>query len=837
MKKKFNITGMTCSACSAHVQKATEKCQGVYEAQVNLLDATMVVQCNESVSDEQIITAVTKAGYGASIYEEKAQQSKETEIKNGFARSVKILIFSAIFTLLLMYVSMGEMLSLPLPAFLVGHNNAFTKAIVQLVLALPVIIANREYFINGFKKLFALAPNMESLIAVGSLASLVYGIYVTVLLLIATISNDENTLHALSMQLYIESCATILTLVRLGKTMEEKSKARTTNAIKALVALTPDTAIILKDGQEVQVNVKDIKVGDIIVCKTGEVFVVDGKVIEGSCLANQANITGESIPVSKKVGDNVISSTVNINGVVKYKAEKVGEDTAINTIIRLVKEAGSSKAPVSKLADKISGFFVPVVFGIALITLIVWLIISGDFSLAFTYAISVLVIACPCALGLATPVAVMVSTGKGAENGLLIKSAEKLERAHQITTVVLDKTGTVTQGKPAVCGIYSNDIDKLLQVAYSLENSSSHPLSVAITSYCKSKDITLKKVSNYSEIEGKGIKGDIDGITYYGGNNALAVSLGFNEITKINELAFKGETPLVFMSNSEILGIISVKDTIKQSSIYAINHLKKGGIKVVLLTGDNERTANAVANEVGITEVVSDVLPSQKGDYVKSLQSKGEVVAMVGDGVNDAPALTLSDVGIAIGKGAEVAVDSADIVLVRNDLCDVYNVISLSKRTLTTIKICLFWAFIYNLIGIVIASGIFAFASISLTPEIAALAMSFSSVCVVSTALTINLYKPKRIEENYNKNQEILVKIEEEIFEKMEQTAMEKIEIKVVGMMCPRCEKHVIDALKKINGVIDVTASFESGLVIVSAQEKIDENILKNAIIDAGYEV
>ena len=837
MKKKFNITGMTCSACSAHVQKATEKCQGVYEAQVNLLDATMVVQCNETVSDEQIITAVTKAGYGASIYEEKTQQSKETEIKNGFARSVKILVFSAIFTLLLMYVSMGEMLSLPLPAFLVGHNNAFAKAIVQLVLAIPVIIANREYFINGFKKLFALAPNMESLIAVGSLASLVYGIYVTVLLLIATISNDENTLHALSMQLYIESCATILTLVRLGKTMEEKSKARTTNAIKALVALTPDTAIILKDGQEVQVNVKDIKVGDIIVCKTGEVFVVDGKVIEGSCLVNQANITGESIPVSKKVGDNVISSTVNINGVVKYKAEKVGEDTAINTIIRLVKEAGSSKAPVSKLADKISGFFVPVVFGIALITLIVWLIISGDFSLAFTYAISVLVIACPCALGLATPVAVMVSTGKGAENGLLIKSAEKLERAHQITTVVLDKTGTVTQGKPAVCGIYSNDIDKLLQVAYSLENSSSHPLSLAITSYCKSKDISLKKVLNYSEIEGKGIKGDIDGITYYGGNNALAISLGFKQIDKINELAFKGETPLVFMSNTEILGIISVKDTIKQSSIYSINHLKKGGIKVVLLTGDNANTANAVATEVGITEVISDVLPSQKGDYIKSLQAKGEVVAMVGDGVNDAPALTLSDVGIAIGKGAEVAVDSADIVLVRNDLSDVYNVISLSKRTLTTIKICLFWAFIYNLIGIVIASGIFAFASISLTPEIAALAMSFSSVCVVSTALTINLYKPKRIVENYTENQEILVKINQETFEKKEQKTMEKIEIKVVGMMCPRCEKHVVTALEKINGVIDAVASFESGLVTIIAQEKLDEKVLKQAIIDAGYEV
>jgi len=738
--------------------------------------------------------------------------------------------------LMLMYVSMGEMLNIPVPDFIRGHHNSVTKALLQLVLALPVVYANRQYFINGFKKLFRLAPNMESLIAVGSLASIVYGLYVTFALSYALANGDVATLKALHMQLYFESSATILTLVRLGKTLEAKSKERTTDAIKSLVALAPDTAIKLVDGQEVSVNVKDIKLGDILVCKSGEIFAVDGTVINGECSVNQANITGESIPVYKKVGDGVISSTTNLNGVVRYKAEKVGEDTAINTIIRLVKEAGSSKAPVSRLADKISGIFVPVVFAIAIVTLAIWWIISGNFASAFSYGISVLVIACPCALGLATPVAIMVSTGKGAENGLLIKSAEKLETAHKITTVVLDKTGTVTEGKPEVCGVYSNDIDKLLQVAYSLENSSSHPLSEAIKMYCKSQYVSLKTVINYQDIEGKGIKGDIDGITYYGGNNALAQSLGYQQIDKINELASNGETPLVFMSSDEILGIISVKDKVKESSVYAIDKLKHSNIKVVLLTGDNAKTARAVANEVGITDVVSDVLPSQKGEKIKELQHSGEVVAMVGDGVNDAPALTSSDVGIAIGKGADVAVDSADIVLIRNDLSDVYNAIALSKRTITTIKICLFWAFIYNVLGIAFACGALAFAGLSLTPEIAALAMSFSSVCVVTSALTINLFKPKRIAKNVTKDEKITVKIENITFEKKEKKDMKTITVKVEGMMCPRCEKHVCDALKKIDGVIDATASYENGTATATLSKDVAESVIKSAIIEAGYE-
>lgn len=838
MKRKFKVTGMTCSACSAHVQKATEKVDGVKEAQVNLLDGSMVVECNENVTDNQIITAVTKAGYGASGYEEQkdGNDSLKLEEKSVFAHSLKILIFSAIFTLLLMYVSMGEMLYIPVPDFIKGHNNAVTKALLQLVLALPVVYVNREYFINGFKKLFRLAPNMESLIAVGSFASIVYGLYVTFALSYALANGDEATLHALHMQLYFESSATILTLVRLGKTLEAKSKERTTDAIKSLVALAPDTAIKIVDGEEVIVNVKDVKLGDVLVCKSGEAFAVDGTVISGECSVNQANITGESIPVYKKVGDGVISSTTNLNGIVRYKAEKVGEDTAINTIIRLVKEAGSSKAPVSRLADKISGIFVPVVFAIAIITLVVWWILSGDFATAFKYGISVLVIACPCALGLATPVAIMVSTGKGAENGLLIKSAEKLETAHKITTVVLDKTGTVTEGKPEVCGVYSNDIDTLLLVAYSLENSSSHPLSVAITSYCKEQHVSLKTLTNYQDIEGKGIKGDIDGVTYYGGNNALALSLGYQQIEKINELASKGETPLVFMSDTEILGIISVKDKVKESSVYAIEKLKKSGVKVVLLTGDNARTARAVASEVGISEIVSDVLPSEKGDKIKELTSKGEVVAMVGDGVNDAPALTTANVGIAIGKGADVAVDSADIVLIRNDLADVYNVIALSKRTITTIKICLFWAFIYNVIGIAFACGAFAFAGLSLTPEISALAMSFSSVCVVTSALTINFFKPKRIAENVTNYEKITVKTQTLEFEKKEKKEMKTVSVKVEGMMCPRCEKHVCDALKKIDGIVDVVASHESGTATVTLEKEVSIDVIKSAIIDAGYE-
>lgn len=842
MKRKFKVTGMTCSACSSHVQKATEKVDGVNEAQVNLLDGSMVVECNENVTDNQIITAVTKAGYGASAISENgtdtvrvAEEKSENE-GSEFKKSLGILIFSAVFTLLLMYVSMGEMLSLPTPDFLRGHNNSVTKALLQFILALPVVYANREYFINGFKKLFRLAPNMESLIAVGSLASLVYGLYVTFALSYALANGDEATLHALHMQLYFESSATILTLVRLGKTLEAKSKERTTDAIKSLVALAPDSATKIVDGKEIVVNVKDIRLGDILVCKSGEAFAVDGTVLSGECSVNQANITGESIPVQKKAGDGVISSTTNLNGIVTYKAEKVGEDTAINTIIRLVREAGSSKAPVSRLADKISGVFVPTVFAIAIVSLIVWWIISGSFATAFTYGISVLVIACPCALGLATPVAIMVSAGKGAENGLLIKSAEKLETAHKITTVVLDKTGTVTEGKPEVCGVYAKDIDKLLTVAYSLENSSSHPLSVAITAYCKTQHVLLKTVTNYQDIEGKGIKGDVDGVTYYGGNNALVTSLGFTEISKINELASNGETPLAFVSDNEILGIISVKDKVKESSIYAIDKLKKRGIKVVLLTGDNARTAQAVAKDVGITDVVSDVLPSQKGENIKALQQSGEVVAMVGDGVNDAPALTTSDVGIAIGKGADVAVDSADIVLVRNDLSDVYNVIALSKRTLTTIKICLFWAFFYNVIGIAFACGAFAFAGLSLTPEIAALAMSFSSVCVVTSALTINFFKPKRIAQNVTSHEKISVKTESIEFEIKEKKSMKTITVKVEGMMCPRCEKHVCDALKKIDGVVDATASHESGTATVTLSKDVDEGVIKSAITEAGYE-
>lgn len=838
MKKKFKITGMTCSACSAHVQKATEKVDGVNQVFVNLLDASMVVDCADNVSDSQIISAVTKAGYGAQSYEDKqSNQTQSVQSKSEFLLSLKIFIVSAIFTLLLMYVSMGQMLGLPVPDFIKGHNNSVTNALLQLVLLLPVIYLNIQYFISGFTKLFRLKPNMESLIAVGSFASLVYGLFVTFNLSYALANSDMATLKALHMQLYFESSATILTLVRLGKTLELKSKERTTDSIKALVALAPQTTTLLDNGKEIVVDVKTVKVGDVLVCKQGENFAVDGRVINGECLVNQANITGESIPVSKKAGDEVISSTNNLNGVVYYKAEKVGEDTAINTIIRLVKEAGSSKAPVSRLADKISGIFVPTVFILAIITLSIWWPLSGNFATAFRYGISVLVIACPCALGLATPVAIMLSTGKGAENGLLIKSAEKLETAHKITTVVLDKTGTVTEGKPEVCGVYSDDEQKLLSIAYSLEKNSSHPLSLAITSYCKSQHVSTKTVTNYLAIDGKGIKGDIDGITYYGGNNALATSLGHAKIDMIEELAKKGETPLVFMSNTEILGVISVKDKVKESSVFAIKKLLNGNIKVVLLTGDNKVTADTIAKEVGVTEVYAEVLPSQKGEKIKELRSKGEVVAMVGDGVNDAPALATADVGIAIGKGSDVAVDSADIVLIRNDLMDVYNAIALSKRTITTIKICLFWAFFYNVIGLAFASGAFAFLGLALTPEISALAMSFSSVCVVTSALTINFFKPIRINQNKTNDTKIDLTISRAKFTKKEKEEMQKLSIKVEGMMCPRCEKHVKNALEKIDGVELVTASYETGTVSITLSKPVSENEINLAIIDAGYEV
>ncbi len=828
MKREFTVTGMSCAACSAHVRKAVEKL-GAEEVNVNLLTGEMTL-VSETLGDAEIIRAVEKAGYGAKPKNAttKADTSGEPDTeKDEFKDSLFRFIVSACFALVLLYVSMGSMLGAPLPPFLAGHNNAVSFALAQFLLTLPIIYLNRNYFLNGFRRLFKFSPNMDSLIAVGASAALIYGLIVTFRLSYALGAQDMETVKALHMQLYFESAGIILTLARLGKTMEMRSKKRTKDAIKKLVALRPETAKIIVDGIEKTVKTSEVKAGDLLIVRPGEVFPVDGEVVSGSASVNEANVTGESIPVYKSKGDKVISSTLALNGTVTYVAQKVGEDSAINTIIRLVKEASSSKAPISRLADKISGVFVPAVFAIALVAFAVNLIVLGDFARAFSIGISVLVIACPCALGLATPVAVMVGTGKGAENGLLIKSAEKLEILHKVGVVVLDKTGTVTEGKPEVVSVDSGDEKTLLSVAYSLEKMSAHPLSTAIVEHCEKQGVTAKTVDDFALVEGMGIRGNIDGETYYAGGEKYARSLD-HEID-LSAYARRGETPLAFFTGGRLIGVISVKDRIKPTTPIAVKRLKELGIKVVMLTGDNETTARAIASEAGIDEVYASVLPSGKRDVIADIQSKKQAVAMVGDGVNDAPALTQADVGIAIGKGSDVAVDSADVVLVRSDLNDVYNAVRLSRRTINTVKLCLFWAFFYNVVGIVLASGIFGFAGIYLTPEIGALAMSFSSVCVVTTALTINFFRPKR--EQTEQTEQIETKPTITV---KKENKMEKLEIKVTGMMCAHCENRVETAVKELPGVSSAKADHEKNLLTVEG-EKLDEGRIKEAVVSAGY--
>ncbi len=849
MKKEFTVTGMTCAACSAHVQKAALSVDGVSKAEVNLLTSSMTVECERSLPSSAVIAAVQRAGYGAW---EKGEQGEKTERADEYLSSRKALFFSIPFALVLLYVTMGSMLGAPLPPFLTGDQNAVSFALAQILLLVPIVFVNRNYFVNGYKRLCKASPNMDSLIAVGATAAIAYGLYVTFALSSAVGAQNWEAVRPLKMQLYFESAGTILTLVRLGKTLEHRAKAKTTDAIKRLVALTPDVATVLRNGEEVPVPVSQLGVGDAVVVKRGEIFAVDGEIVEGATSVDQANLTGESIPVYKKAGDKVISSTVNLGGRVVFRAEKVGEDTAIQTIVKLVKEAGASKAPISRLADKISGIFVPVVFGIALLAFAGWMIGGAGFETAFAIAISVLVIACPCALGLATPVAVMVGTGKGAENGLLIKSAEKLEIAHKITDVALDKTGTITEGKPSVRAVFTCDESKLLTVALSLERMSSHPLARAVSLYCEGR-AEVKTVEEFADLDGRGIVGKIDGVTYYGGNLALMQGLGLAD-DALSQLAQsraeKGETPLIFASQTEILGVLSVKDEVKESSVSAIAALKKMGVKVVLLTGDNERTATAVAAQVGIEEVVAGVLPADKKQEIDRRKQRGRIVAMVGDGVNDAPALASADVGIAIGAGADVAVDSADIVLIRSSLSDLVSVMALSRRVITTVKICLFWAFFYNVVGIAIACGALRGMGITLTPEIGALAMSLSSVCVVSTALTINLFRPQGrgdVESCADGCAVVSVSVEplpkgrvnqsiKQMNQNSEDQTMKTVTFPVQGMMCMHCEGRVAKALKAVEGVSEATASSADNAVTVVCEESVSEDALKATVREAGYE-
>lgn len=821
MKKKFNVSGMTCASCQSHVEKAVRKLDGVSDVYVNLLQNNMDVTFDEKIcSISKIEEAVEKAGYKATLPEERGGSNKNKDY------SLFKLIFCIVDLLVLMYFSMGNMMwGWPSPKVFDMHQNPMGFALVQFILVLPICYIYRNYFISGFKKLFKLSPNMDSLIAVGATFSLAYGIYCLFM-----ISLGHTQYH---MYLYFESAGMILVFVSIGKYLEELSKKRTTDSLTKLMDLKPKTAIILDGDNEVLVNANDVKIGDVVVVKNGNLIPVDGKIIKGEASIDEANITGESIPVFKGVGDEVYSSCILTSGYLYVETSKSSEDTTIATIIKLVEEASNSKAPISRLADKVSGVFVPIIFSISLFVFICNIIyimiakpayVNNAFETALNFAITVIVIACPCALGLATPVAIMVGTGKGAQNGLLIKNAAILEAAHNITTVVLDKTGTITKGHPEVVDFIKYKDFDMESILYSFEIKSEHPLALAIVEYTKDKKRIEYNILNYEAIDGKGLRGIIDNDLYEIGNLKL---LPNNDLASdiVNKMSNEGKTTLIVLKNKELYGIVAVKDEIKENSKEAIHLLQNKGIKVVMLTGDNEITANAIAKDVGVNKVIANVMPTDKANVINELKNKNEFVAMVGDGVNDAIALSSANLGIAIGAGSDVAIESADIVLLRNDLLDVLNVISLSKRTINTIKLGLFWAFFYNIICVILATGIFYYTSngsFKMEPMYGSIAMSISSVSVVLNALTINLFKVKR-------NKEEIIKKEER--------KMNQLVLNVDGMMCMHCVKHVEDASKKVVGVINAHASLDNKTVTIDYEGNIDkEQIIKN-ITDAGYSV
>ena len=880
MKERFDVTGMTCSACSSHVEKSVGKLTGVENVSVNLLTNSMQVEFDENKLDTAgIIKAVEDAGYGAAVKDEHAKSGTKTSGQSGSQENnglsaveqnvknmKKRLIVSLIFWIPLMYVSMGHMiyqwLNIPMPPFtmnfLHGNENAITYAFTQFLLLLPILIANHKYFKNGFKTLWHRSPNMDSLIAIGAGAAILYGIFAIYRIGYTMGHGDMMVVHQYAHDLYFESAGTILTLITIGKYLETKSKGKTSEAITKLLNLAPKTVTVVRDGVEQVVDAADVEKGEIFLVKPGESVAVDGIVLEGKSSFDESAITGESIPVPKQEGDTIVSASINKSGLIRAKATKVGEDTTIAQIIRLVEEASSSKAPIAKMADKIAGVFVPTVITIALITGIIWLISGATFEFAMSTAIAVLVISCPCALGLATPVAIMVGTGKGAENGILIKSGDALETAHQIDTVVLDKTGTITQGKPVVtdiiCAAGKNaDKTQLLQIAGSLEKGSEHPLAEAIVNYCVTNNISLEKVTDFNALFGKGIEGTVSGTHYYAGNEKMmeekGISLSTEQKNQIQALAKQGRTPLLFADEKQFLGIVAVADVVKPTSKEAVQKFRDYGIHVIMLTGDNEVTAQAIKEQVGIDEVIAGVLPTQKEKKISALKQAGHKVAMIGDGVNDAPALASADVGIAIGAGTDVAIESADIVLMKNDLLDAVGAVKLSKAVIRNIKENLFWAFFYNSIGIPLAAGVlYPLFQIKLNPMFGAAAMSLSSVCVVSNALRlrwVKLHDAKKTQSephqdvaastiaDINQHNALDNNIKSTNNDKGESTMTTTISIE--GMMCAHCQAHVEKALKEVAGVTEVTVSLENKNAVVTGDASVEA--LKQAVVDAGYEV
>lgn len=831
--KQYNVTGMSCASCVARVEKAVNKVDGVTSCSVNLLTNSMSVDGDVKSSD--VISAVEKAGYGASLKGNSSKENKSNDepLKDTETPKLKKRLFSSlVFLILLMYISMGHMMwGFPLPSILA--NNHIAMGLIQLLLTGIIMVINQKFFISGFKALIHRSPNMDTLVALGAGASFIYSVYALFAMTNAQVNNDMSLVMKYMDEFYFESAGMILTLITLGKMLESYSKGKTTNAIKGLMNLAPKKATILVDNVEKVVPIEEVKIGDIFVVKPGENIPVDGVVIEGESAVNESALTGESIPVDKTVGDNVSGATVNQSGFIKCKATKVGEDTTLSQIIKMVSDASATKAPIAKVADKVSGVFVPIVISIAVVTIIVWLLCGATFGNALVRGISVLVISCPCALGLATPVAIMVGNGVGAKNGILFKNATSLETTGKVSYVLLDKTGTITNGTPVVTDIIPSENyteNDLLSYASSLESKSEHPLAKAVVQKAIDSNIKTLDTTDFKSLTGNGVSAKINGKTIVGGSVkhiSSITNIDENIIKQADDLATKGKTPLLFVMDNQLLGIIAVADVVKSDSPKAIKELQNMGIKVVMVTGDNEKTAQAIAKESGVDEVIAGVLPDGKEKVVTQYKQKG-MVAMVGDGINDAPALTRADIGIAIGAGTDVAIDSADIVLMKSKLTDVSGAIRLSRGTLRNIHENLFWAFIYNVIGIPLAAGVWIpIFGWTLSPMFGAAAMSLSSFCVVTNALRLNflnIRSSKRDRKIKNKSN------------KKEKNTMTTT-LKINGMMCPHCEATVKTALESIDGVTSAEVSHESGTAVVTLSKEVNEDVLKKAVVDKGYTV
>lgn len=822
--EQYNVTGMSCAACSARVEKAVSKLSGVKSCSVSLLTNSMGIE--GEVDPNVVIEAVQKAGYGASLksnHDEKSAVNNSDELSDKQTpKLVKRFVWSLVFMLVLMYFSMGHMMwGWPLPSIIA--NDHISIGLIQLLLCGIVMVINQRFFISGFKGLIHRSPNMDTLVALGSGASFVWSVAVLFMMCHAENIGDYMTVMSYMHQFYFESAAMILTLITLGKMLESRSKGKTTDALKGLMDLSPKTAVLYKDGKEVTVPIERVNKGDIFIVRPGAAVPVDGEIIEGASAVNESALTGESIPVDKTTGDMVYGATMNQSGFIRCKATRVGEDTTLSQIIKMVSDSAATKAPIAKIADKVSGIFVPVVITLSLITLIIWLIVGQSFGYALARAISVLVISCPCALGLATPVAIMVGNGVGAKNGILFKTSESLEETGRIKTVALDKTGTITSGEPEVTDIISkNGNDELLRLAYSLEAMSEHPLSRAITKYAETHNIQKYDVTDFSALPGNGLKANHRGDVIVGGSVSYISSVvDFDDEMKksAEALSNDGKTPLCFAKNNELLGIIAVADTIKPESPAAIAELRKMGVRVIMLTGDNERTARAIGKIAGVDDVIAGVMPDGKESIIRKLKKQGKT-AMVGDGINDAPALTSADVGIAIGAGADIAIDAADVVLMKSSLADVSGAIKLSRATLRNIHENLFWAFIYNIIGIPLAAGALVFAGITLDPMFGAAAMSLSSFCVVTNALRLNLVKLHGKANVISKNDDSIIKT-----------------VHIKDMMCEHCEKRVRTALESLDEVISADVSHKKGTAKVKLKAPISDDVIKNAVTKQGYKV